>query len=243
MCFKFLCFRHCPIPDPDPGSQLREDLIDLANQKFDHAGSSGSADYLFWKILKAEVHTHAAALKSNKKNYFHQNGLLIFFASLLGGTEKHRVLFSGIPLALASILTMFIYDKMNAEGRHLQGVKGAVGKLLAIFSVTDSETVSSVAAVIFTAAAGFFLAALSFYNLSKRSHLRLRQYGETWIRHSVALSEYELTLMRFAYDLAPYDTGTPVAQNKLFQAEILDIRKRNQKQFETNMKKMEEASA
>ena len=76
---------------------------------------------------------------------------------------------------------------------------------------------------------------LTYNAQAKRMQLALRQYGETWVRHSAALFEYEQELLRFVYDLDPSDAVPPQLQPKRFQTQILQIRARNQARFESNM--------
>lgn len=225
MCFRFLCFNHCPIADTREESNLRGELLKHGAARFNE---TENADGLFWRILEAEIDSHVQKVEKNKKLYFSGNSALIRLASVLSGGEKHKKWFGSLAVFLFSVFILI----MNA------GLETWLGPKLLSAGLDDTFTQMVSAGV--SIGIGLVLVLLTSRLQSKRSQLQLRRYGETWIRHSAALSEYDVALMRFVHQLEPYDSGSQEVRNKLFQAHILEIRERNQKQFEQNMKELDE---
>lgn len=189
---------------------FRKQTLEAAKQKF---SPSGTAEQQFWTLLELSVKIHEGGNDHNRENYFDQNTDTSRIASISGLKENFQSILLGIFRA----------------GLLAAGVFHAV-------DWANSASVFNRYALILE----IILLILSFFFKTKRTRLKLRRYGETWIRHSTALSEYDLELMRFVYGLAPYDSGPPQIQRKLFQEKILSIQQRNQKRFEENMKKLEE---
>lgn len=171
-------------------------------------------EILFWDILESDFSGHISMANRHKSAYFEKNQALSHFSSIEKGVMKHQ------KAALAV----------------------ATGIYVVVVGIAAKLGVSQIAATGLTTLAGLALIYWACRLFATRDQLKLRQHGETWIRHSAARSEYELALMKFLYELPPYAGMGLEKQKRQFQADILDIQQRNQARFEQNMKDLDETS-
>lgn len=68
----------------------------------------------------------------------------------------------------------------------------------------------------------------------------MKKYSETWIRHQKHISDMEFEILEYVFEEEKY-RGVSDKKNeaKLFEKEMLDIWKKNQSRFESNMSHFE----
>ncbi|MCI9484517.1 MAG: hypothetical protein HFH27_08660 [Clostridiaceae bacterium] len=196
-------------PIPKSRKALRDKLIEAAIAKFESI--SPGTYQSFWEIVISDIEYHAQGNSGNKNNHFNENRQVIGITALVTSGEKHGALLARAVQCAGLLLLSFLVSWFGSNR-----LVSMVVSLLVLILLSGSLY-------------------LTYNAQAKRMQLALRQYGETWVRHSAALFEYEQELLRFVYDLDPYDAVPPQLQPKRFQTQILQIRARNQARFESNM--------
>ncbi len=201
-------------------NSLMGQLIDMAKRKYEP--SLSESDKLFWEILEYDIKCHMEGKEKNKKKYFNENKKVMGLGPLLKAVKG-----SWEPLKLILCIPVILYSLgiswlTNMFQKNLENKPVLIGIML-------------VASIIFCLLFGSYVYKIE----KKRLNLGLRRYGNTWVRHSSAFAELKEELLRFVCQLPPYD-GLDIAMQRInFKERIINIQRKNQEQFETNMKYIE----
>ena len=195
--------------NPKSRRELRDNLLTAAKSKFESICPENHKP--FWELVTADIAYHAEKSAVNGQKYFSENEHVIGTLSLITSGQKHGQLLARVVQGSGLLLLSFLISWF--AGSRLVSI---IVSFLILLSLAGSLY-------------------LTYDAQAKRMQLELRQYGETWVRHSTALFEYEQELVQFVYDLDQYDAVPPHLQPKLFQSRVLQIRVRNQARFESNM--------
>ena len=207
-------FRKNKLTDEKQGDQL----IDLFSKKFTKDCTIEERHFL--EIIKKWRKDHKDCAKKNKENYFKKNAVLI---SLLSGNKIISILAGIFGTITASV-----------------GITEILKKCLEILEIVNSTTDFTVVVIIVMCIIFCGLIIFVYSLTEKRKNLQLRKYGETWVRHTVALYNYEQEILKYTYALDYYSNENEKNQRKLFMEKILSIEEKNMFKFDENMKNLDE---
>mgnify|MGYP003309192991 CR=1 FL=1 len=106
---------------------------------------------------------------------------------------------------------------------------------LGILNITVSREIS----LIIIVCVGTVILTMCIYGLfvleKMQKELPFRRYGETWVRHTVALANYDEEILRYMCNLGCYKGVGFKEQREIFMVKILAIESKNIDKFEKNM--------
>ncbi|MDO4328521.1 MAG: hypothetical protein Q4C66_04195 [Lachnospiraceae bacterium] len=175
----------------------------------------------FFNLVKNWVTYNEQHAKTNKENYFSCNQKLIQIKAISTGADKaEEIMKKVLPVnGMAAITAIAAY-------------------CLAVFPTADQVKwgLTVVLAVLWVAA----LAVAGFRHFETK-RLKLRRYGQTWVRHRITAEKYRQEIILFLYDVAVYrQAATSQEKEKLFMERILSIYEDNMNRFADNMKTLDE---
>lgn len=143
------------------------------------------------------------------------------------------------------IKSQYIKNILKSVGAILTSIVSAVGTTAVLKKISEILKVSlenQILAFIFIMAIVLVVIMIFYLDFpeKKRKELKLRRYGETWVRHSIAISKYEKEIMEYTYGLGDYNGKSEKIQRQIFMERILQLESENIKKFEKNMEKTKE---
>lgn len=196
---------------------MQKETYELFETKFLNECSLEEKQFL--KEIASYRETHITKAKENKEKYFDNNLLLI---SLLSGNKIFKLICS---ILIATFPTI--------------GITKLIKKCLEILSIAISTEMNFVIMICVGAVVLVACICILFLLEKKQKELPFRRYGETWIRHTIALSGYDAEMLKYMYNLDYYKEKEGVEQRKLFMEKILEIEMENMDKFEKNMSKIQ----
>lgn len=173
----------------------------------------------FLKEIEAYREVHIQKAHENKEKYFNNNLLLI---SLLSGNKILKIVFSVLATALPTV-----------------GITKFIEICLEIFNIAVSNKISLIIGI----CVGIVILIICIYGFflleKKQKELPFRRYGETWVRHTIALSDYDEEILKYICNLECYKGKNDKKQRELFMEKILEIESRNVNRFEKVMSEIQ----
>lgn len=204
------------------GKQVEEKKADqiemLLDEKFIKGSTAEQKEFL--EIIKGWRKSHIKSAHENKENYFQKNVILI---SLLSGNKIVNMFIAILGTVVASI-----------------GISEVIIKCLEFLKIVKEDTIFT--GLVITLMFIIYMGIVYFnYTLTeKQKELELKRYGETWVRHTVALYNYNQEILKYVYELDYYGDASEEEQRKVFMEKLLAIEAENMNKFDENMKNLQE---
>lgn len=196
---------------------MEKEIYELFEKKFLDGCSLEERQFL--KEIKSYIKKHDDKAKENKNKYFEENLIL---ANLLSRKKIIKTFLSVMISLLAGV-----------------GLVESIEVVLENFNIIISDKISLLI-VIFVGAVFLTACIFNIFTLErKQNELRFRRYGETWIRHTIALSDYNEEIMKYIYSLEYYKGKSNREQRELFMEKILEVESKNMDKFEKNMNEIQ----
>lgn len=196
---------------------MQKETYELFQKKFLKECSPEELQFL--REIEGYRNIHTEKAKVNKKKYFNNNLLLI---SLLSGNKVLKIFLSILVTILPAV-----------------GITRIIEICLEVFNITVSNEMS----LIIIVCIGFLTFAICIYALfvleKIQKELPFRRYGETWVRHTVALADYEEEILKYTYNLEDYKGKNAKEQREIFMVKAIAIESKNMDKFEKNMKEIQ----
>lgn len=196
---------------------MQKETYELFQKKFLKECSPEEQQFL--REIEGYRNIHREKAKVNKKKYFNNNLLLI---SLLSGNKVLKIFLSILATSLPAV-----------------GITRIIEICLEVFNITVSNEMS----LIIVVCIGFLILAICIYGLfvleKIQKELPFRRYGETWVRHTVALANYEEEILKYTYNLEDYKGKNAKEQREIFMVKAIAIESKNMDKFEKNMKEIQ----
>lgn len=209
--------------------QLYSKIYSLFQRKFCDADNHRLYEKeIFYDLVMGELHAHEDSAEDNKNKYFAKNKELsekAVYGSMHEHLQKHmselKKIFKfvmPIVILIATIIAGFFCIKQSE---------------LILFSGCAAILIVSLYVIV------FYKSAYDEYKLKKE--LKLKKYGETWVRHRVTFESLNREIISYVYDLGEYGKLLEEETKRCyFQQRFLEISKENMDKFESNMKNLEE---
>ena len=196
---------------------MQKETYELFEKKF--LKDCSAEEKIFLKEINAYRNVHEKKARENKEKYFNDNLILI---SLLSGNKILKIIFSILVTIVSAV-----------------GVTKIIEMCL---EFSDIAVTNKISLVIFLCV-GFIILGICIYFLflleKKQKELPFRRYGETWVRHTVALSEINEEILKYLCDLDCYKEKNNKKKKVIFMEKILEIESKNMDKFQSNMRKIE----
>lgn len=194
-----------------------KELFELLERKF--VINKNPKEKEFLNEIERWINYHAEQANLHKKKYFSSNMKISKWKSIeIGGEKVGKLINVGISIIGITVIVKVITNIWNT------GI-GETGKIIVSF-------------LLIVALASYFT--VFFSKETKQREARLRQYGETWIRHIGTWWELKQELIMYLYELGKYTQKTESMQKQLFMERMVEIENADMKQFEKNMEDIQE---
>lgn len=173
----------------------------------------------FLKEIAEYRERHKKDADDNRDKYFDNNLLLI---SLLSGNKILKITVTFLATVVSAI-----------------GITRIIEVCLSISNIVVSKKLN----LIMVVCIGFSILFIGIWSIflleKKRRELELRKYGETWVRHRMAISAYDAEILKYTYNLEHYKGKKDREQRELFMEKILGIESQDMDKFEKNMSRIQ----
>lgn len=192
---------------------MKEETYELFKKKFLNECTPEEEQFL--KEIEAYRNIHVEKAKENKDKYFDNNLLLI---SLLSGNKILKIFLSALAASFPTV-----------------GITKVIEMCLGVLNITISREIN----LIIIVCVGTIILLICIYILfvleKMQKELPFRRYGETWVRHTVALADYDEEILRYMCNIECYKGRDFKEQREIFMIKILAIESKNIDKFENNM--------
>lgn len=209
--------------EPMTQEAMNEKMKELLKEKLISQSDAETAerDTVFFNSLMGWMDYSEKHAKDNRDKYFGTNQVLGLFHALGMCSARIKEPAGKSSLALSVATAVFVAVSSFADAQHMIWVKG----IFCALAVLGLATVGAV----------------GVYTYFAVNDLKLRRYGESWVRHTTTRARYWQEIYLYVHDLTPYRQIMQESDKKaLFMDKVMDIYQNNLVRFADNMKCLDE---